>query len=87
MTKTPSPRQAEMLRRAAAPTKWGVPGFGPLAYGGHKGTYDALLRRGWIAEIEIDRDSVGRNFGLGKGLLASITDAGREALTTYEEAR
>ena len=38
-------------------------------------SYDACLRRGWLVEKVVERD-----FGLGPGQVAAITDAGRAAL-------
>jgi hypothetical protein len=73
-----------MLRRAASvevtgsANPEGLTGFPPLGFGGHQGTYDSLLRRGWMVEVHYDRQS---RWGFSKGCLAQITDAGREALS------
>jgi len=77
-TAKPTARQAEMLRRASHVNKDGQIGFGPAAFGGHKGTYDALLRKGWM--IEHSYEEVSRFLGKRTACLAQITDAGRAAL-------
>lgn len=77
----PTARQAEMLRRAASlHPHFNVIGFGPL--GVDLRTYDALLRKGWISEVTVERKYIG-----GPGTLARITDDGRKALATVDDTR